>query len=131
MRRLLVLALLLTACNQDFDPADRRAALQDEYELRDQTCEVAAALESSDQFAGVAQATGTLFNRTDDAEGFGVVVRFFDGDLDLGNTSVNHPELIEPGESWAWEAGGVELDRRPTELRCDVIQVAIGQDVDH
>ena len=129
MRRLLVLVLLLAACNQDFDPADRRAALQDEYELDDQSCETATN-QVGDRVAGVAVARGTLANRTDDAEGFSVTVRFFDGDIDLGNTIVNHPELMEPGESWDWEAG-IEIDEVPTDLRCNVIQVAIGQDVDH
>jgi hypothetical protein len=121
-------ALLLVAC-KDFDPANRRAALQSEYELRDQTCEVVG-YGSEDGFSGTAVATGTLISHADEPQGFAVTVRFLDGDVDVGRPQiVNHTELIEPGDSWDWEAS-VELDERPTDLRCNVIQVAIGDDVD-
>ena len=122
MRRLLlVVAVLLVAGCTDFDPANRRAADQSEYELQDRTC----AVEGSRLVA-----RGTLISHADEPQGFAVTVRFFDGDVDVGRPRiVNHPEPVEPGESWAWEAA-VEVDRRPTDPRCDVIQVAIGDDVD-
>jgi hypothetical protein len=124
MRRLLLPAavLLVAACNQDFDPADRRAAARDEYDIRDQVCEVVGRQ---------AVARGTLRSYADEPQGFGVVVRFFDGDVDVGRPqNVNHPEPIEPGGEWTWEAT-VDVDDPPADLRCNVIQVVIGDDVDH
>jgi hypothetical protein len=121
MRRLLLVALVLTACNQDFDPADRRAATPDQYELSDTVC-----LQQGDSIV----ATGSLTNRSGEPNGFGVVVRWFDGDVDAARpTNVNHPELLDDGERWAWEARA-EVDGAVGDLRCDVIQVVIGDDVD-
>ena len=123
-RGLLLLAAVLavaTACNQDFDPADRRAARIDQYEMLEQSCEVVG---------DRAVATGILASRADEPQGFGVVVRFFDGDVDLGRPqNVNHPEPIDPGDRWSWEAA-VDAGGLAGELRCDVIQVVIGDDVD-
>jgi hypothetical protein len=117
-----LLCLLASACNQDFDPEDRRAATQDEYDVRTTSC---------GNEHGTAAARGTLTNHSDGPNGFSVTVRFFDGDNDLGNTIVDHVEPIAIGEDWSWE-GSVELDGTVEgELRCDVIQVAIGRDVDH
>ena len=125
MRLLLFLLglLLLAACGTDFDPADRRRADQDEYALLDQTCAV-----EGDR----AVARGRVRSHADEPQQFGVVVRFFDGEVDLGRPqNVNGSELVEPGSTWSYEAN-VELDgERPTDLRCDVIQVVIGDDVDH
>lgn len=124
MRRLVLVGLgvvLLGACNQPFDPDDRRAAARDEYDLADQTCRV-----EGDR----AVATGRVISYADRAEGFGVVVRFFDGGRDLGRPqNVNHPTLVAPGESWTYEAS-VDASDLEGALRCDVIQVVLGQDVD-
>ena len=121
MRRLLLLAALLAAVGcTDFDPADRRAARRDEYDLRDRTCDV-----EGDR----AVARGTLVSYADEPQGFAVTVRFFDGDVDLGRPQiVNHVAPLDPGDSWDWEASvdAGEVD----DLRCDVISVAIGDDVD-
>jgi hypothetical protein len=121
MRRFVLAALLLVVGCQDFDPADRRAANRDEYDIRDQDCEVAG---------DRAVARGTLTSYADEPQGFSVTVRFFDDDVDLGRPQiVDHVEPIEPGETWDWEASVDAGDA--TDLRCDVIQVAIGDDVDH
>ena len=114
-------ALLLAVGCRDFDPEERRAARIDEYEIRDRTCEVVG-----DRLV----ATGKLISRVDEPQGFSVTVRFFDGEVDVGRPPiVNHPELIDPGDSWAWEAS-VETGGTVADPRCDVIQVAIGDDVD-
>jgi hypothetical protein len=111
--------LLVVGC-KDFDPAERRAAARDEYDIRDQTCEV-----EGDR----AVARGTLTSYADEPQGFSVTVRFFDGDVDLGRPQiVNHPEHIEPAGTWDWEASVAAGD--VVDLRCNVIQVAIGDDVD-
>jgi hypothetical protein len=121
MRRLLALVLLLSACNQEFDPADRRAADRDEYDIRDETCGVEG---------GRAVARGTLRSYAEVPEGFSVTVRFWDGAVDLGRPQiVDHVELLASGETWDWEASVDAGDA--TDVRCNVIAVAIGQDVDH
>lgn len=121
MRRLLVLALLLTACNQEFDPAERRAATLDQYGLTTGGCR---------QEGGELVLDGTLVNRSGQPNGFGVVVRWFDGDVDAARpTNLNHPELLPDGETWRWEAS-TSVDGTIGDPRCNVIQVVIGRDVD-
>lgn len=116
----LVVGVGAAACSEDFDPNDRRLATLDEYALSDQTC-------SFD--AGRAVATGTLTNRSGRATGFGVIVRFLDGDVDLGRPqSVEHPEPLADGDTWAWEVD-LRVDSPPAGLRCNVIQVVLGDDV--
>ena len=111
---------LVAACNEDFDPNDRRLATQDEYALSDQTCGV------SD---GRAVATGTLTNLSGRDTGFGVIVRFLDSDVDLGRPqTVEHPEPLADGDTWAWEVG-LDVDDPSADLRCNVIQVVLGDDV--
>ena len=124
----LVAALVLSAgvvgvaCSSDFDPNDRRLAAQDEYALSDQTCGVDG---------GRAVATGTLTNFSGRNTGFGVIVRFLDGDVDLGRPqTVEHPEPLADGDTWAWEVG-LDVDSPPADLRCNVIQVVLGDDVTH
>lgn len=113
-------ATLVTACADDFDPDDRRLATQDEYALGDQTC----GFES-----GRAVATGTLTNHSGRDTGFGVIVRFLDGDVDLGRPQeVAHPDPLVDGDTWAWEVG-LAVDDPPADLRCNVIQVVIGDAV--
>ena len=112
--------LLAAACNESFDPDDRRLATQDEYALSDQTCSVDA---------GRAVATGTLTNLSGRDTGFGVIVRFLDGDVDLGRPqTVEHPERLADGDTWAWEVD-LDVDDSPADLRCNVIQVVLGDDV--
>ena len=116
------LGLVAAACNEDFDPDDRRLATQDEYALSDQTCGVDN---------GRAVATGTLTNHSGRDTGFGVIVRFLDGDVDLGRPqTVEHPEALADGDTWAWEVG-LDVDDPPADLRCNVIQVVLGDDVTH
>lgn len=118
----LVSASVLVGCT-DFDPDDRRLARQDEYALDAQQCTI------SD---GVVIATGELTNHSGEANGFGVTVRFFDGDVDLGRPqSVDHPEPLADGETWAWEVRLATDGSTVADLRCNVIQVAVGQDVTH
>ena len=114
--------LLAAACNESFDPDDRRLATQDEYALSDQTCGVDG---------GRAVATGTLTNLSGRDTGFGVIVRFLDGDVDLGRPqTVEHPEPLADGDTWAWEVDlDVDAATPPTDLRCNVIQVVLGDDV--
>jgi hypothetical protein len=113
-------ATSLVACAEDFDPNDRRLATQDEYALNDQTCAV-----RGDR----AVATGTLTNHSGRNTGFGVIVRFLDGDVDVGRPrEVAHPEPLADGDTWAWEVGH-DIDEPPADLRCNVIQVVIGDDV--
>ncbi len=114
--------LVGVACSEDFDPDDRRLATQDEYALSDQTCSVDA---------GRAVATGTLTNLSGRDTGFGVIVRFLDGDVDLGRPqTVEHPERLADGDTWAWEVD-LDVDDSPADLRCNVIQVVLGDDVTH
>lgn len=109
------------ACSEDFDPGDRRLATQGEYALADQACGF------ND---GRAVATGTLTNHSGRNTGFGVIVRFLDGDVDVDRPQeVAHPEPLADGVSWAWEVG-LDVDAAPADLRCNVIQVVIGDDVD-
>ena len=124
----LVAALVLgaglvgVACSEDFDPNDRRLATQDEDALSDQTRAVDAER---------AVATGTLTNLSGRDTGFGVIVRFLDGDVDLGRPqTVEHPEPLADGDTWAWEVG-LDVDSPPADLRCNVIQVVLGDDVTH
>ena len=121
MRRLLLLAILVLVVGcKDFDPAERRAARRDEYDARVESCEI-----EGDR----AVARGTLTSYADEPQGFAVTVRFFDGDVDLGRPQiVNHVEFIDPGDTWDWEASVDAEDA--TDLRCNVISVAIGDDVD-
>lgn len=112
--------LVAAACNESFDPNDRRLATQDEYALSDQTCGVDG---------GRVVATGVLTNLSRRDTGFGVIVRFLDGDVDLGRPqSVEHPEPLADGDTWAWEVG-LDVDAPPADLRCNVIQVVLGDDV--
>ena len=112
--------LVAAACNESFDPNDRRLATQDEYALSDQTCGVDG---------GRVVATGVLTNLSRRDTGFGVIVRFLDGDVDLGRPqSVEHPEPLADGDTWAWEVG-LDVDAPPADLRCNVIQVVMGDDV--
>ena len=116
----LVAGLVGVACSEDFSPDDRRLATQDEYALSDQTCSVDA---------GRAVATGTLTNLSGRDTGFGVIVRFLDGDVDLGRPqTVEHPERLADGDTWAWEVD-LDVDDSPADLRCNVIQVVLGDDV--
>ena len=56
--------------------------------------------------------------------GFGVIVRFLDGDVDLRRPqTVTHPELAD-GDTWDWEVG-LDVDDTLADLRCNVIQVVI------
>ncbi len=114
-------ALLSIGCT-DFDPADRRIADAGQYELQDQACGAEA---------DRARASGVLANRSGSSQGFGVIVRFFDGDVDLGRPqTVEHDELLDDGATWGWEVD-LPIDERPADLRCSVIQVVIGDDVTH
>lgn len=114
--------LVGVACSEDFDPNDRRLATQDEYALSDQTCTFDA---------GRTVATGTLTNLSGRDTGFGVIVRFLDGDVDLGRPqTVEHPEPLADGDTWAWEVD-LDVDSPPADLRCNVIQVVLGDDVTH
>lgn len=116
----MVTALALVACGKDYDLDARRTATPDEYTLSNQTCEVAA---------GRAVAAGDLVNHSGRETGFGVIVRFLDGDVDLGRPqTVTHPEDLADGEAWSWEVG-LDVDSTPADLRCNVIQVVIGDDV--
>jgi hypothetical protein len=121
MRWVLALTLLLAVACQDFDPADRRAATPDQYEV---TSMCGA---NNDHVA----ANGTLINRSGEPNGFAVTVRFFDGEVDLGRPqTVNHVEPLAAGETWRWSLD-FEAPHAPSDLNCAVIQVAIGDDVDH
>lgn len=116
----LVAALVLGACGEDYDLDARRIATIDEYALAEQTCTAAG---------GRAVAAGDLTNRSGRDTGFGVIVRFLDGDVDLGRPqTVTHPEPLADGETWSWEVG-LDVDDAPSDLRCNVIQVVIGDDV--
>jgi hypothetical protein len=123
MRRVMVLfavGMLVSACNEQFDDAERGAAARDEYDIRDQTCVAAG---------DHAVATGVLVNLSESTQEFGVVVRFFDGDVEVGRPqNVNGDEAIEHLSTWDWEAA-VPLDDPPDDLRCNVIQVVNGTDV--
>lgn len=111
---------VLGACGEDYDLDARRIATVDEYALAEQTCAAAG---------GRAVATGDLTNRSGRDTGFGVIVRFLDGDVDLGRPqTVTHPEPLDDGETWSWEVG-LDVDDAPSDLRCNVIQVVIGDDV--
>jgi len=111
---------VLGACGKDYDLDARRLATIDEYALADQRCEDAS---------GRAVASGTLTNLSGRDTGFGVIVRFLDGDVDLGRPqTVTHPEPLADGDSWSWEVD-LDVDATPTDLRCNVIQVVIGDDV--
>lgn len=123
MRRGLLFAMtVLSVGCTDFDAADRRIADVDQYELQDQRC---------DATGPRASASGVLVNRSGSPQGFGVIVRFFDGDVDLGRPqTVEHDELPADGAPWAWEVD-LPLDEPPEDLRCSVIQVVIGDDVAH
>lgn len=115
-----VAAGVLGACGKDYDLDARRLATLDEYVMADQTCGVAD---------GRAVATGALTNLSGRDTGFGVIVRFLDGDVDLGRPqTVTHPEPLADGDTWAWEVD-LDVDATPTDLRCNVIQVVIGDDV--
>lgn len=103
-----------------YDMNDRRLATQLEYAISDQTCGV-----EGDRVV----ATGVLTNHSGRDTGFGVIVRFLDGDVDLGSPpEVDHPEPLTDGDTWAWEVG-LDIDERPADLRCNVIQVVLGDDV--
>ncbi|HMQ26395.1 MAG TPA: hypothetical protein PKA98_10445 [Acidimicrobiales bacterium] len=115
-----VTALALVACGKDYDLDARRTATPEEYALSDQACAVAE---------GQALATGTLTNFSGRDTGFGVIVRFLDGDVDLGRPqTVTHPEPLAVGDTWSWEVG-LDVEEPPADLRCNVIQVVIGDDV--
>ena len=110
----------LAGCGKDYDLDARRLATLDEYAMADQTCGVEG---------GRAVATGTLTNLSGRDTGFGVIVRFLDGDVDLGRPqTVEHPEPLADGNTWAWEVA-LDVDDSPADLRCNVIQVVLGDDV--
>lgn len=110
----------LAGCGKDYDLEARRLATFDEYATADQTCGIEG---------GRAVASGTLTNLSGRDTGFGVIIRFLDGDLDLGRPqTVTHPEPLADGGTWDWEVG-LDVDDAPTDLRCNVIQVVIGDDV--
>ena len=113
-------AVALGACGKDYDLDARRLATPEEYALSDQTCGVED---------GRAVATGTVTNFSGRDTGFGVIVRFLDGDVDLGRPqTVTHPDPLADGDTWSWEVG-LDVDEPPADLRCNVIQVVIGDDV--
>ena len=115
-----LLAVQMTASCSDFDPADRRLARQDEYALHNQHCTLSE---------GRLVATGDLVNHSGRSVGFAVIVRFLDGDVDLGGPqTVTHVRPLDGGETWRWEVG-LPLNSTPAEPRCNVIQVALGNNV--
>ena len=74
-------------------------------------------------------ATGTLTNQTGRDTGFGVIVRFLDGDVDVGRPQeVAHPEPLADGDTWAWEVD-LAVDDPPADLRGTVIQVVLGDEI--
>lgn len=110
----------LAGCGKDYDLNARRTATPEEYALSNQTCGVED---------GRAVAAGTVTNFSGRDTGFGVIVRFLDGDVDLGRPqTVTHPEPLADGDAWDWEVG-LDVDGAPADLRCNVIQVVIGDDV--
>ena len=116
-----LLLLFAPACNQEFDAAERGSATQDQYALTNQTCEV-----QGDRLV----ATGDLKNHSGSAQEFGLVVRYFDGEVDIGRPqSLDRTEVLADGATWSWEVAQ-PIDEPPERPRCDVIQVVIGSDVD-
>jgi hypothetical protein len=119
----LIAVVVLFVTTVDLPGAERRPALADEYELSEQTCVV--------RNGDVAVSSGVLVNRSGEAHGFAVTVRFLDRGAELGAVTESLQSFLADGESWAWEVrfpvarGQVNTDG----LDCEVAGVEIA-DID-